>query len=247
MAHATGPTPHLEGQPGAYAPTVLVPGDPRRATFIAEKYLTDVTKVNAVRGMDGYTGMYNDTPVSVQAVGMGVPSAAIYYTEMIRFYGVQRIVRVGSCGGLSEKVGLGDVIAATAAGTDSAAIDAINEGMNLAAVADFALLRASVEKAEALNVPMVAGPLFTADLFYDGREERFGILQRHGVLGVEMETSCLYARAAAEGISALSLVTVSDDIVRGTAMNSADRENTFDGMMQVALQACEAVLLEAAG
>lgn len=239
----TGPTPHLEGTPGCYAETVLVPGDPKRARFVADSYLTDVTQVNSVRGMDGFTGDYNGMPVSVQAVGMGVPSAAIYYTELVKFYGVKRIIRVGSCGGLNEAVGLGDIILATAAGTDSAAVATFTEGMDLPAVAHFALLRAAVEQAEALSVNVAPGTVFTADLFYDEREDRFPILQRHGVLGVEMETAGLYALGTALGFSALSLLTVSDDIIRGTAMSSEDRENTFDGMMRVALAAAAEVPL----
>ena len=138
-----GPTPHLEGARGDYAPTVLLPGDPKRARFVADTYLDDVRQVNAVRGADGFTGTYNGTPVSVQAVGMGVPSAAIYYTELIRFYGCTKLIRIGSCGGLAESLQLGDVIAATSAGTDSAAIKRITHGLDMPATADFEIGRAS--------------------------------------------------------------------------------------------------------
>lgn len=232
-----GPTPHLEGTRGDYAPVVLLPGDPRRARYIAETFLDDVRQVNAVRGAEGFTGAFEGTPVSVQSVGMGVPSVAIYYTELIRFYGVTTLIRVGSCGGLSEDVGLGDLIAATAAGTDSAAVSAITEGVRLPPVADWTLLQAAVDAAARNDIAMKVGTVFTSDLFYGAGESNFPILQRHGVLGVEMEIAGLYAIATAERVRALGLLTVSDDIVRGEAMSAADRENTFADMMTVALEA----------
>lgn len=232
---ADGPTPHLEGTRGDYAPTVLLPGDPRRARFIAETYLDDVRQVNAVRGADGFTGTYRGRPVSVQSVGMGVPSALIYYTELIRFYGCEQLIRVGSCGGLSEKVNLGDVIVATAAGTDSAAVATLNGGLTLPPVADWALLRAAVEAAEAADIEVNVGPVFTSDLFYGPESDAFATLQARGILGVEMEIAALYALAAAEGASAVALLTVSDDIIRGGVMSSEDRENTFHDMVRVAL------------
>ena len=140
----SGPTPHLEGVYGDYAPTVLLPGDPKRARFIAENYLTNIKLVNSVRGAEGFTGEFNGVPVSVQSVGMGVPSALIYYTELIRFFGVKKLIRVGSCGGLSESVRLGDLICASAAGTDSAAIETLNDGLTLPSVADWDMLYSAV-------------------------------------------------------------------------------------------------------
>lgn len=214
---------------------MLLPGDPKRARFIADTYLDDVRQVNGVRGADGFTGTYNGTPVSVQTAGMGVPSAAIYYTELIRFYGCTRLVRVGSCGGLSESVKLGDVIIATGAGTDSAAIEAINGGLTLPAVASWPVLRAAVEAAEAASLPVAVGPVFTSDLFYGDSGDQFPIMQARGILGVEMEIAVLYALAAAEGVEALGLLTVSDDLVRGGLMSSKDREDTFDSMIRIAL------------
>ncbi len=214
---------------------MLLPGDPKRARFVADTYLDDVRQVNSVRGADGFTGTYNGTPVSVQAVGMGVPSAAIYYTELIRFYGCTKLIRIGSCGGLAESLALGDVIAATAAGTDSAAIKRITHGMDIPAVADFSLLRAAVEAAEAQDIAMSVGTVFTSDLFYGPESDPFTALQANGVLGVEMEIAVLYALCATEGVSGLGLLTVSDDLVRGTALSSQDREDTFDRMIKVAL------------
>ena len=233
---ADGPTPHLEGTRGDYAPTVLLPGDPRRARFIAETYLDEVRQVNSVRGADGFTGTFEGRPVSVQSVGMGVSSAAIYYTELIRFYGCRRLIRVGSCGGISEDTQLGDVIAATGAGTDSAAVATLNGGLDIPAVADFGLLRRAVEAAEAASIEMRVGLAWTADLFYGPEDDdTFAKLSARGVLGVEMEIAILYTLAAVEGVEALGLLTVSDDLVRGGVMSSQDRENTFHDMVRVAL------------
>jgi purine-nucleoside phosphorylase len=235
-----GPTPHLEGTRGDYAPTVLLPGDPKRARHIADTYLDDVRQVNAVRGADGFTGTYRGLPVSVQAVGMGVPSVAIYYTELIRFYGVTTLIRVGSCGGISENLTLGDTLVATSAGTDSAAVKTINSGLDLPPTADFDLLRRAVEFAEANDIPVAAGPVWTSDLFYGpDDDDTFAILAKHGVLAVEMEVAALYAIAAAEGVRALGLLAVSDDIARGQMMSSADRETSFDAMFRVALSLVE--------
>jgi len=230
-----GPTPHLEGQRGDYAPITLVPGDPKRARFIAENYLDDVRQVNSVRGADGFTGEFNGVQISVQSVGMGIPSAAIYYTELIRFYGVQTLIRVGSCGGLSESVGLGDIICATSAGTDSAAITTLNNGLTLPAVPNWDLFASAMRFAEEKDIELVAGPVFTSDLFYGPSTNIFDELGTRGILGVEMEVAGLFTIAALEGVKALALVTVSDDIVRNEVMSSADRENTFDEMITIAL------------
>ncbi|MGB1677566.1 MAG: purine-nucleoside phosphorylase [Acidimicrobiales bacterium] len=231
----SGPTPHLEGVYGDYAPTVLLPGDPKRARFIAENYLTNIKLVNSVRGAEGFTGEFNGVPVSVQSVGMGVPSALIYYTELIRFFGVKKLIRVGSCGGLSESVRLGDLICASAAGTDSAAIETLNDGLTLPSVADWDMLYSAVNVANDAGISMSVGPVFTSDLFYGPDPELFSKLTRRGILGVEMEIAGLYSLSQAEGAKALALVTVSDDIIRQEIMSSADRESTFDEMIQVAL------------
>ncbi len=233
---ADGPTPHLEGTRGDYAPTVLVPGDPKRARFIAENHFDDPRQVNAVRNADGFTGTYQGRPVSVQAVGMGVPSVAIYYTELIRFYGVEKMIRVGSCGGLSESLRLGDVIIATAGGTDSAVPATLNEGLNLPAVATWELLRAAADAADRMEIPVAVGPVWTADLFYGPDDTLFEKLSARGVLGVEMEAAVLYTLAALEGISALTLLTVSDDLARGEIMSSRQREDSFDQMIRLALE-----------
>ena len=231
----TGPTPHLQGVLGDYAPTVLLPGDPKRARFIAENYLTNVKLVNSVRGAEGFTGELDGTPVSVQSVGMGIPSALIYYTELIRFFGVKKLIRVGSCGGLNESVRLGDLICASAAGTDSAAIEQLNSGLTLPSIANWDLLLSAVQIADTAGISMSVGPVFTSDLFYGPDPDLFSKLNQHGILGVEMEIAGLYTISQNEGVQALALVTVSDDIIRQKIMSSADRESTFDNMIQVAL------------
>lgn len=232
---ATGPTPHLEGTLGDYAPTVLLPGDPKRARFIAENYLEYVKLVNSVRAAEGFTGEFNGIPVSVQSVGMGIPSALIYYTELIRFFGVKKLIRVGSCGGLNESVRLGDLICASAAGTDSAAIQKLSGDLILPSLADWDLLFSAVNVADNAGIPMSVGPVFTSDLFYGPDPELFSKLTNHGILGVEMEIAGLYTIAHVENVKALALVTVSDDIIREEVMSSADRESTFDEMIKVAL------------
>jgi purine-nucleoside phosphorylase len=232
---ATGPTPHLEGTLGDYAPTVLLPGDPKRARFIAENYLENVKLVNSVRGAEGFTGEFNGIPVSVQSVGMGIPSALIYYTELIRFFGVKKLIRVGSCGGLNESVRLGDLICASAAGTDSAAIQKLSGDLILPSLADWDLLFSALNVADNAGIPMSVGPVFTSDLFYGPDPELFSKLTNRGILGVEMEIAGLYTIAHVENVKALALVTVSDDIIREEVMSSADRESTFDEMIKVAL------------
>ncbi|MBT94895.1 MAG: purine-nucleoside phosphorylase [Acidimicrobiaceae bacterium] len=233
---AAGPTPHLEGTLGDYAPTVLLPGDPKRARFIAENYLQNVKLVNSVRGAEGFTGEFDGTPVSVQSVGMGIPSALIYYTELIRFFGVKKLIRVGSCGGLSESVRLGDLICASAAGTDSAAVQKLNGELTLPSLADWDLLFSAVNVAKSAGIHMSVGPVFTSDLFYGPDPELFPKLTSRGILGVEMEIAGLYTIAQVENVKALALVTVSDDIIRQEIMSSVDRESTFDEMIKVALE-----------
>jgi purine-nucleoside phosphorylase len=181
---AAGPTPHLEGTLGDYAPTVLLPGDPKRARFIAENYLQNVKLVNSVRGAEGFTGEFDGTPVSVQSVGMGIPSALIYYTELIRFFGVKKLIRVGSCGGLSESVRLGDLICASAAGTDSAAVQKLNGELTLPSLADWDLLFSAVNVAKSAGIHMSVGPVFTSDLFYGPDPELFPKLTSRGILGL---------------------------------------------------------------
>lgn len=230
-------TPHLSAEPGDYAPTVLMPGDPLRAEYIAETFLDDVRPVNAVRNMLGFTGSYKDTPVSIQGSGMGVPSIQIYATELVKFYGVERIIRVGSCGALQDDLRLGDVIIAIGAGTDSMVNRARMEGRDMAAVADWSLLSAVMASAERAGATARAGTVFTSDFFYDPGEPPFALLERFGYLAVEMEAAGLYGLAAEHGIAALAVCTVSDHIGRQEAMSTEDRQTSFDEMIRLTLEA----------
>ena len=233
-------TPHLQPNADAYAKTVLMPGDPLRAKFIAENYLTGVVQVNEVRNMLGFTGSYNGTPVSVQASGMGIPSMQIYATELIKDYGVQRIVRVGSCGAIRDEINLGDVVVAMAAGTDSIVNRQRLGGRDFPATADYGLLRAVTDAAEQRGLPTRVGSVFTSDFFYEPEgSDTFAVLERYGFLAVEMEAAGLYGVAAEYGIAALTVATVSDHIKRGEAMSSEDRATSFDDMISLVLAAVE--------
>lgn len=232
------PTPHLSAQPGDYAPTVLMPGDPLRAEYIAETFLDDPRRVSAVRNMYGFTGTYQGAPVSVQGSGMGIPSMQIYATELAREYGVTRIVRVGSCGALQDNLQLRDIVVASAAGTDSTVNRMRFGGRDFPAVADWNLLRSVVEAAEAAGVGVQVGPIFTSDFFYEpDASDTFELLTRYGILAVEMEAAGLYGVAAECGIAALAVATVSDHIPRGEALSSDDRQTSFNEMITTVLAA----------
>ncbi len=229
------PTPHISAESGDYASTVLMPGDPLRAKYIAETFLDEPRLVTEVRNMLGYTGSYKGKPVSVQGSGMGVPSFQIYATELIREYGVTSIIRVGSCGALADSLELGDIVVAIGAGTDSTVNRARLGGRDFAAVADYSLLAAAVASAEQLGLSAVVGTIFTSDFFYDPNEGTFELLERYGFLAVEMEAAGLYGLAAEYGIKSLAICTVSDHIKRGEAMSSEARQHSFDDMIRCTL------------
>jgi purine-nucleoside phosphorylase len=231
------PTAHIGAEPGDLAELVLLPGDPLRARWIAERYLTDARQVTAVRNMLGYTGTYNGSPVSVVGTGMGVPSISIYATELAIDFGCRRLVRVGSCGAIVDGLGLHDIVAAAGAGTDSGVNRARLGGHDFAAVADFGLLRAVVGCAESTGVPLRVGTVFTTDLFYRPEDDLYPLLARHGVLAVEMEAAGLYGAAATAGVAALALCTVSDHIPRDEHLGVDERERGFDTMIRLALDA----------
>nr|WP_298250068.1 purine-nucleoside phosphorylase [uncultured Halomonas sp.] len=234
-------TPHIDAAPGDFADTVLMPGDPLRARYIAETFLDDVREVNTVRNMLGYTGTYRGRPISVMGHGMGIPSVSIYAKELITDYGVKTLIRVGSCGAVRDDVALRDVVIGLGACTDSGVNRARFAGMDFAATADFALTRHAVDAAAALGMPVRVGNLFSADLFYDPRPSTVELLERYGIVGVEMEAAGLYGVAAEWGARAATICTVSDHIRRGESLSSADRQSTFDEMMRVAL---DGVLLD---
>lgn len=230
-------TPHISAPEGAFAESILLPGDPLRARYIAETFLEDAVRVTSVRNMFGFTGYYRGTPVSTMGTGMGVPSASIYMTELIRSYGVRRLIRVGTCGGISADVKMREAILAIGASTDSATNRARYNGWDYAATASFDLLAAAVAAASDLGITTHVGNLHTSDLFYNTYQNALEIWQRMGILAVEMETAGLYAIAAEERAQALSIVTVSDHLVTGEESSPDERERTFDNMVKVALEA----------
>lgn len=230
------PTPHISASPGDFAPSILLPGDPLRAEHIAENFLDDVSQVNEVRNMLGYTGTYEGIPVSVMGTGMGIPSASIYATELINEYGVERLVRVGSCGAVTEKVAVRDVILAIGACTDSGVNRIRYGGLDFAATADFWLLRAAAEAAAAKGIEAKVGNVHSADLFYNPDPDAYDRMERMGVLAVEMEAAGLYGVAAEHGARALTICTVSDHIRTGEATTSDERQKTFTDMVAIALE-----------
>jgi purine-nucleoside phosphorylase len=231
---------HIGAEAGQIAPTVLLPGDPLRAKWIAENLLEDATCYSRVRGMLGFTGTWRGRPVSVQGSGMGQPSMSIYVNELFQDYGVRRIVRVGSCGALTERVALRDVVIASGACTDSGMNRLRFHGLDYAPVADFALLRAAHDAASARDdVTAHVGLIFSGDAFYSPRPELMDPMVAHGVLAVEMEASALYTLAASYGRQALAVCTVSDHIVTGEETTSQEREQGFGPMVEIALAAAD--------
>lgn len=230
-------TPHISARPGDFADTVLMPGDPLRARYIAENFLDTARLVTGVRNMEGYTGTYRNRAVSVMGHGMGIPSVSIYAKELISDYGVKRLIRVGSCGAVRDDVAVRDVVIGLGACTDSGVNRSRFGGMDFAATADFALTRHAVDAAAALNINTRVGNLFSADLFYDPRPDTIELLRRYAIIGIEMEAAGLYGVAAEFGARAATLCTVSDHIVNGDSLSSDDRATTFDEMIRIALDA----------
>jgi purine-nucleoside phosphorylase len=228
---------HLGAAPGEIAQTVLMPGDPLRARWIAETFLEGARCYSEVRGMYGFTGTWNGSPVSVQGSGMGQPSLAIYAHELFLEYDVQSVIRVGSCGALSERLAIRDLVIASGACTDSAMNRIAFEGLDYAPVADFGLLRDAAAAAPEAHV----GLIFSSDSFYAARPELVSRMVDYGVLAVEMEASALYTLAARHGRRALAICTVSDHIVTGEETTSQEREQTFGRMVEVALTAAVSV------
>ena len=229
-------TAHLNAASGDYADTVLMPGDPLRAQYIAENFLDDARRVTDVRNMWGFTGSYKGQPVSVQAHGMGIPSASIYTHELIVEYGVQRVIRVGSCGTTHPDVQLRDIIIAMGASTDSGVNRMRFGGYDLAALASFDLVEKAVAAARAAGVRFHVGNIFSADLFYTPDTAMFETMAKYNVYGVEMEAAGMFPIAAENGAEALAICTVSDDIPNSKHLSSDERATTFDEMIGVALE-----------
>ncbi|NQZ27051.1 MAG: purine-nucleoside phosphorylase [Colwellia sp.] len=230
------PTPHIEAQAGDFAETVLMPGDPLRAKFIAENFLDDVKCVTKVRNMFGYTGTYKGKRISVMGSGMGVPSISIYATELYRDYGVEKIIRIGSCGAIRDDIKIRDIVIGMAASTDSNVNRQRISNVDFAACADFSLLKSVVDTAEKMGKAVHVGNIFTADLFYTPQPEIFATLEKYGVLAVEMEAAGLYGVAAEYGKKALTVLTVSDHIKTGEQTTAEERQTTFKDMMELTLE-----------
>ena len=228
-------TPHNEAAKGAFAKTVLMPGDPLRAKFIAETFLEDAKLVNNVRGIQGYTGSYKGTPVSVMASGMGMPSIGIYSHELFHMYEVDNIMRIGSAGAISPKLKLRDVVMGQAACTDSNYAHQFGMSGTFAPIADFKLLETAVAVARRLGVEPPVGNLLSSDIFYN---KTYNSLDwgKMGVLAVEMESAALYCNAAEAGKRALTICTISDSLVTGEELPPADRQTSFTQMMEIALE-----------
>jgi purine-nucleoside phosphorylase len=226
---------HIGARKGGIAEAVLITGDPLRAKFIAEAMLTDVTCYSEVRGMLGFTGLYKGERISVQGTGMGIPSTAIYVHELIHDYDVRRIIRVGTCGAIQKELQLGQLVLATEAYTDSALPQLLSE-KRMQSMASATLTTIASMAAQRVSVPLVSGPVFSTDLFYGDEAHRWSTWTARGVLAIEMETAVLYTLAAKHGIDALTLLTVSDNILTSEFYNAGQREQASRAMMTIALE-----------
>lgn len=232
---ASTPTPHNGAKSGEIAKTVLMPGDPLRAKFIAETYLTDVVCFNTVRNMLGYTGNYKGKPVSVMGGGMGMPSVGIYTYELFHFYGVENIIRIGSAGGIADNVHVRDVVVGMGACTNSNYASQYNLPGTYAPIASYDLLNRAVKAAEELKINTVVGNVLSSDTFYDDNENSLKSWKKMGVLAVEMEAAALYMNAARAGKNALCLLTISDCPFTGESLSAEERQSGFTQMMEIAL------------
>jgi len=230
-------TPHINAKKGDIAETVLMPGDPRRAKWAAENFLTDARLVNEVRGMFGFTGTYKGNPVTIHGSGMGMPSLSIYANELITQYDAKTLIRIGSCGAMQHHVNVRDVVIAMTATTMSTPSRGIMRDLNFAPCADYGLLEKAVSSARAKGTPTHVGGIYSSDVFYDERPDLTEIMTRHGVLGVEMEAAELYLVAARHGARALAICTVSDHLLTHEALPAEDREQSFGDMVEIALEA----------
>ena len=230
-------TPHINANKGDFAETMLFPGDPLRAKYIAENFLEDAKLVTDVRNMFGYTGVYKGKRVSVMGHGMGIPSCSIYATELVKEFGVKNLIRIGTCGAISTDVKVRDIVIAMGACTDSKVNQMRYKNYDFAATANYDLLATMVETAKECNVKVRVGNVHTADLFYSPDADMFDVMENMGVLAVEMETAGLYGVAHEYGVNALSVVTVSDHIRTGEQTSPEERQTSFNEMLETALEA----------
>ena len=230
-------TIHIGANPGDIAETVLMPGDPYRARWAAETFLEDAVCINEVRGMLGYTGTWKGQRVTIQGSGMGMASLSIYANELIRDYGAKTLIRIGSCGAMQEAVKVRDIIIAMTSTTLSTPSRGILRELNFAPCADYGLLRAAADAAEARGTPTHVGGIYSSGVFYDERPDLNEQMTRHGILGVEMEAAELYILALRHKVRALAVLTVSDHLLTGEALPSEQREKSFGDMVEIALEA----------
>ncbi|PCE64061.1 purine-nucleoside phosphorylase [Sediminicola luteus] len=227
---------HIDAKPGEVAETILLPGDPLRAQWIAETYLEDTICYNQVRGMLGFTGTYKGKRISVQGTGMGIPSCMIYTHELITEYGVKNLIRVGSAGAYQADLKLHDIVLALSASTTSGINQERFKGYTYAPTAHFELVTRAIEQAKKMAIDIKGGNVLSADTFYEDRFESYEQWAKFGVLCVEMETAGLYTLAAKHGVKALSILTISDSLVTGERTTAAEREKGFGTMAQLALE-----------
>ncbi len=230
-------TPHINPNNNPIAETILLPGDPLRAKFIAENFLDNVVQFNSVRNALGFTGYYKGTQISVMGTGMGIPSIGIYSYELINFYNVKNLIRVGSCGALQEHLNLYDVILGMGASTNSNFASQYNLPGTFAPIASWSLLESAKKAADELNVKVHVGNILSSDTFYDDNKNAMDSWHKMGILGVEMEAAALYMNAARCGANALCILTVSDHILKHEETTAEQREKSFTDMMKVALEA----------
>ncbi len=230
-------TIHIGAKPGDIAETVLLPGDPYRAKWAADTFLTDPKLVNDTRGMLGFTGTWQGHKVTIQGSGMGMASLSIYVNELIRDFDAKTLIRIGSCGGMQDSVAVRDVIIAMTASTLSTPSSGIFRELNYAPCADWSLLNAAVQAAKVKGTTTHVGGIYSSDVFYDERPDLNEQMMRHGILGVEMEAAELYILAARYGRRALAVLTVSDHLVTGEALPAEQRETSFGEMVEISLNA----------
>ncbi len=227
---------HIEAKKGEIAETILLPGDPLRAKFVAENFLEDTVCYNKVRNIFGYTGTYKGKRISVQGTGMGIPSISIYATELIKDYGVKNLVRIGSCGAVKPEINLRDIILAEGASTDSQTNKLVFGGADFAAIANFELLLEAYNIVKKKKMNVHVGNVLSSDIFYSDDPNFWKIWVKYGILGIDMEATALYSIAAKYGVKALTILTVSDQIVRGEATTSEERQTGFSKMIEIALE-----------
>ncbi len=227
---------HIEAKKGEIAETILLPGDPLRAKFVAENFLEDAACYNRVRNIFGYTGTYKGKRISVQGTGMGIPSMSIYVTELIKDYGVKNLIRIGSCGAIKPEINLRDVILAEGASTDSQTNKLVFGGADFAAIANFELLLKAYNVVKEKKINVHVGNVLSSDIFYSDDPNFWKIWAKYGIMGIDMEATALYSIAAKYGVNALTILTVSDQINRGEAASSEERQTGFSKMIEIALE-----------